>query len=283
MKLSIVVSTHAAQFSAVAFKGDFGRAIEGVARLGYDGVELAVRDPALLDVAAIKQLLDGYGLAVPAIGTGQAWGEEGLSLTDASAAVRRRARARLQAQADLAAIFGARIIIGLIRGKLRGDMAEQQRAWAVAGLRQVAAYAALRGVELVVEPINRYETNFLNTVAETLAFLDEVAAPNVGLLFDTFHANIEEPSLADSLRAAGRRLRHVHTADSNRWAPGSGHLDFAAVVATLRAIGYDGWLSAEILPLPGNAEQAAAQTIAHLRSLLRPTPPTRCFADLPIC
>jgi sugar phosphate isomerase/epimerase len=275
MKLAIVVSTHAAQFSAVAFKGDFARALEGVARLGYDGAELAVRDPALLDVAAIKQLLDGYGLAVPAIGTGQAWGEEGLSLTDAEAAVRRRARARLQAQADLAAIFGARLIIGLIRGKLQGDMAEQQRAWAVAGLRQVAAYAAQRGVELVLEPINRYETNFLNTVAETLAFLDEVAAPNVGLLFDTFHANIEEPSLAGSLRAAGQHLKHVHTADSNRWAPGSGHLDFAAVVATLRQSGYDGWLSAEILPLPGSAEQAAAQAIAHLRPLVRPTPPTR--------
>jgi sugar phosphate isomerase/epimerase len=275
MKLSIVVSTHAAQFSAVAFKGDFARALEGVARLGYDGAELAVRDPALLDVAAIKQLLDGYGLAVPAIGTGQAWGEEGLSLTDAEAAVRRRARARLQTHADLAAIFGARLIIGLIRGKLQGDMAEQQRAWAVAGLRQVAAYAAQRGVELVLEPINRYETNFLNTVAETLAFLDEVAAPNVGLLFDTFHANIEEPSLAGSLRAAGQHLKHVHTADSNRWAPGSGHLDFAAVVATLRQSGYDGWLSAEILPLPGSAEQAAAQAIAHLRPLVRPTPPTR--------
>jgi len=133
----------------------------------------------------------------------------------------------------------------------------------------VAAYAAERGVELVVEPINRYETNFLNTVAEALAFLDEVAAPNVGLLFDTFHANIEEPSLAASLRAASPRLRHVHVADSNRWAPGSGHLDFAAIIATLRALGYDGWLSAEILPLPGNAEQAAAQTIAHLRPLVR--------------
>jgi len=139
----------------------------------------------------------------------------------------------------------------------------------------VPAYAAQRGVELVLEPINRYETNFLNTVAETLAFLDEVAAPNVGLLFDTFHANIEEPSLAGSLRAAGQHLKHVHTADSNRWAPGSGHLDFAAVVATLRQSGYDGWLSAEILPLPGSAEQAAAQAIAHLRPLVRPTPPTR--------
>ena len=269
MKLAIVVSTHAAQFSAVAFKGDFARAIEGVARLGYDGAELAVRDPALLDAGAVKQLLDGYGLAVPALGTGQAWGEEGLSLTDAAAAVRRQALARLQAHADLAAILGARVIIGLIRGKLRGDMAAPQRTWAVAGLRQVAAYAAERGVELVVEPINRYETNFLNTVAEALAFLDEVAAPNVGLLFDTFHANIEEPSLAASLRAASPRLRHVHVADSNRWAPGSGHLDFAAIIATLRALGYDGWLSAEILPLPGNAEQAAAQTIAHLRPLLR--------------
>lgn len=270
MHLAIVVSPHAAQFSAVAFKGDFARAIAGVARLGYDGAELAVRDPALLDAAAVKPLLNGYGLAVPAIGTGQAWGEEGLSLTDVSAAVRRRAIERLQAHADLAAILRARVIIGLIRGKLRGDIAEQQRAWAVAGLREVAAHAARRGVELVVEPINRYETNFLNTMAEALAFLDEVAAPNVGLLFDTFHANIEEPSLHISLQAAGPRLQHVHVADSNRWAPGSGHLDFAAVVATLRALGYDGWLSAEILPLPGSAEQAAAQTIAHLRPLVRP-------------
>ncbi|MBI5956188.1 MAG: sugar phosphate isomerase/epimerase [Chloroflexi bacterium] len=267
MKLGIVISTQPARFSAVLFQADLERMVARVAELGYDGVELAVRDPTLLDAQALKRLLDSRGLEVPAIGTGQAWGEEGLSLSDPDEVVRERALKRLEDHLNLAPAFGAQVIVGLIRGRLREDTALEQREWTVRTLRHCARLAARHGVGLLLEPINRYETNFINNVEEALAFCEEVGEPNLGLLFDTFHANIEEPSIEESIRACAPRLGHVHVADSNRWAPGCGHVNFGSVVATLRAVGYDGWLSAEILPNP-SPDAAAVQTIQHLRKLL---------------
>ncbi|MFQ6672056.1 MAG: TIM barrel protein, partial [Candidatus Tectimicrobiota bacterium] len=134
-------------------------------------------------------------------------------------------------------------------------------------LRECAALAEEEGVRLVLEPLNRYETNLVNTVAEALQLIKEVGSEAMGLLFDTFHANIEEPSIEGSIRAAGSRLLHVHVADSNRWHPGAGHIDFAQIVATLREVGYDGYLSAEILPLP-DPHTCARKTIEFLGGLL---------------
>jgi 5-keto-L-gluconate epimerase len=122
-----------------------------------------------------------------------------------------------------------------------------------------------------MEPINRYETTLINNVAEGLDLIDRVGADNLGLLFDTFHANIEEPSLEGSLIAAGNRLFHVHVADSNRWYPGAGHLDFAHFLGTLFRIDYGGFVSGEFMPRP-EADTAARRAIEHLRSLAEPYP-----------
>jgi sugar phosphate isomerase/epimerase len=268
MKLSIVLSTHAAQFEAVAFKGDFERNVEKIAALGYDGVELAVRDPNLLDVERVLQVVSRAGLEVPAIGTGQAYGEEGLSFTDPDPAVRARAIARIKDQTGLAARMDALVIIGLIRGKLQpGVTKEQAHSWLVAASRECADEAARRGVRLVLEPLNRYETDLVNDVTQGLALLEEVGWPQLGLLLDTFHMNVEEPSIEDSIRAAGERTYHFHVADSNRWHPGAGHLDFGRILQTLRETGYGGYVSVETLPLP-DPDTCAQRAIAHLRPIV---------------
>ncbi len=272
MNLSFVVSTQPTRFQAVAFDPDFEANVARLGALGYDGVELAVRDPALLDAVRVKRILDAQRLVVPAIGTGQAYVEEQLSLTDRRAAVREQATARLKSHIALAREFGALVIIGLIRGSV-GMLAEapsrdQTRAWLIDALRHLAQVAAAQSVRLAIEPINRYETNLVNTVADALALIDAVGADNLGVLFDTFHANIEEPRIETSLRACGVRLFHVHVADSNRWAPGAGHTDFAQVVATLDEMKYAGWVSAEILPAP-DARRAAEQAIQSIKPLLK--------------
>jgi 5-keto-L-gluconate epimerase len=128
-------------------------------------------------------------------------------------------------------------------------------------MRDCARRAAGLGVTLLLEPINRYETNFVNTAAEGIALLEEIGEPSMKLLLDTFHMNIEERTLAGALRAAGDRLGYVHIADSNRRAPGQGHIDFPAVMSALDAIAYRGMLVAEILPLPDDVE-AARLTVA---------------------
>ena len=267
MKLSLVLSTHQAQFEAVALKGDLAANIAKIAAWGYDGVELAVRDPSLVDGKELARVAQAHGLDVPALGTGQAWGEEGLSFTSADPDVRAAAIARIQSHIPLAAQLDAIIIIGLIRGITpAGQTHTQSMAYFAEAMVACARAAQSEGVKLAIEPLNRYETDLLHTTAEGLAFLDEVGLDNAGLLLDTFHMNIEEPSIHESIRRCGDRIFHFHVADSNRWYPGAGHLDFGAILGTLKATGYQGYVSGEFLPMP-DAEIAAARSIAHLQTL----------------
>ncbi len=271
MKMAFVVSTQPTQFAAAAFAPDFEHNVARLASLGYQGVELAVRDPLLLDKASIHRALQTHRLQVPAIGTGQLYVEEHLSFTDPDPEIRRRAVERIHSHLLLAQEFNALLIVGLVRGKLApGISTEQAYEWLVPVIKKIASEANERQVRLILEPINRYETNLLNTVEETRALIDQVGYENVGILFDTFHANIEEPQIASSLRACGSRLFHVHVADSNRWAPGAGHVDFGQVFAILREMHYEGWISGEMLAKP-DMLSAAEQTMATLRPMLQRT------------
>jgi sugar phosphate isomerase/epimerase len=268
MKLSFVISTQPTHFVAAAFAADFEANVSRLAMLGYDGAELAVREPASLDTARVKALLSARHLDVPALGTGQAYVEEHLSFTDPDASVRERAIARIESHVALAHEFNALVILGLIRGKMQpGVSSARAHRCMLDALKQVARTAGAQRVRLVIEPINRYETDLINTVGEALALIDDIGADNVGILFDTFHANIEEPHIEESLRLCGSRLLHVHIADSNRRYPGAGHTDFARIIATLREMNYAGWVSAEILPQP-DFERAAQQTVRGIRPLL---------------
>jgi sugar phosphate isomerase/epimerase len=267
MKLSIVLSTNVAQFQAVAFKGDFEANVAKIAGWGYDGVELAIRDPRLVDGEELARIVSAHGLAVPAIGTGQAWGEEGLSYTDPDPAVRAAAVERTQSHIPFAARMEAIVIIGLLRGTVRpGVDHTQAMEWLVDALQRCCAAAQPHSVRLCLEPLNRYETGLIHTVAEGLDLIERVGAGNLGLLLDTFHMNIEERDLAGAIRAAGERCFHVHVADSNRWYPGAGHMDFRHLLAVLDEVGYTGYVSGEFMPLP-DADTAAERAIAHLRSV----------------
>jgi sugar phosphate isomerase/epimerase len=269
MNLSIVLSTHAAKFEAVAFKGDFEANVAKIAGFGYQGVELAIRDPKLVDPAELKAVVSRYGLQVPAIGTGQAWGEERLSFTSDDPAVRRAAIERIKSHIPLAAEFGAAVILGLIRGiSPPGQSHEQSMDYLVAALQECSAAAAPHGVKYALEPLNRYETDLIHTVADGLDLIERVGADNFGLLLDTFHMNIEEPSMEDSIKVCGERIFHFHVADSNRWHPGAGHLDFAAILAALFDTGYQGWVSGEFMPVP-DADTGAQCSIEYLRGLQR--------------
>ena len=267
-KLSIVLSCQPTRFHAVALGGDFDQNLAFISRLGYQGVELAIRDPQQIDYTMLYQLLDCYSLEVPAIGTGQAWGEEHLSFTDPDPAARQMAIQRFLAHIPYAAKLGAKIIIGLLRGKTQpGQDPARVEAWLVEALQQCAQAASEKGVRLCIEPINRYETDLVNTVASGLDLIDRVGAENLGLLLDTFHMNIEEADMGAAIRQAGGRIFHFHVADSNRWHPGAGHLDFESILHGLREVGYRGYLSGEFMPLPG-PDSAAEGAISFLRGIL---------------
>jgi len=240
-----------------------------VAGLGYEGVELAVREPNKIDAGKVIELVKSYHLEVPAIGTGQVYGEEGLSFSHPDFEVRKKAVKRIKEHINFAVKFSAQVIIGLIRGKVEeGVSQEDAERWTLDCIRECLKEAQELGISLTIEPLNRYETNFLNTIAETISFIKKIDAPNIGMLIDTFHMNIEEASIYESIKKSKSYLTHVHVADSNRWAPGSGHLNFTHIIKTLEEIKYKGYISAEILPLP-DPDSAARLTIEHLRRSAR--------------
>lgn len=267
MKKSIVVSTQPTKFSALAFKKDFEKSIKKVADLGFDGAELAVRNPKDLKVEDVINIIKENNLEVPAIGTGQAYGEEGLSFSDPDEAIRKMAVKRINNQIIFASHFNAQVIIGLIRGIIKENVDKTEaEKWTIDCLRKCTEFAKKYNIGLTLEPVNRYEGNFINTLSEGVEFIKRVGVSNLGLLVDTFHMNIEEISIYDSIIQAKDYITHVHFADSNRWAPGCGHLDFAKIVQILKKIGYQGYVSAEILPLP-DSDTAARITAETLNKL----------------
>ncbi len=268
MHLSLVISTEETGFDAVAMRGTWQDAVRTAAVLGYDGVELAVRDASRLDAAVVLSVVREAGLTVPAIGTGQAYLADGLSLAHPDDAIRTRARARVATAIHLAAPLGAAVIVGLLRGRISGDRAVTDQRL-IESMRALLPIAEQLKVPILFEPINRYETDYLPTVEAVMEVIDRMGSPLLGVLADTFHMNIEEASIEESLRRPGPRLRHVHVADSNRLAPGWGHLDFSRILAVLRQIDYRGYLSAEIVPRP-NPHAAAKQAVEHLRAVSRP-------------
>jgi sugar phosphate isomerase/epimerase len=250
--LGIAVSPQPTSFGPLLYAGRLAEGLRIAGETGFSVVELSLRSVDGIEVDVLGMMLDELNLSLAAIATGQSCIHDSLCLCDPRTDVREATVERLKSIVRLASKFGAAVIIGGIRGRLSGTAAERekQRDGAVEAIRECACFAAAQGVMLFIEPINRYETNFINSSVDGLALLDEVNEPGLKLLLDTFHMNIEEADINAALEATGDRLGYVHVSDSNRHAPGQGHIDFLGVLQTLAKIGYEGPVTAEILPVP---------------------------------
>ena len=252
------------------FWDDLAAGCAKAAAFGFDAVEIFPRSAEELNARELKQLLQQHNLKLAAMGTGAGWVVHKLRLTDPDAQVRAKAREFTASVIDFAGSFGAPAIIGSMQGRSEGAVTREQAFdWLREHLEQLSPRAHALGVPLLFEPLNRYETNLVNSIADGLELLEPLRTTNVKLLMDLFHANIEEASIAESLQRAAGAVGHVHFADSNRRAAGLGHIDFAPIAEALRGIGYHGYASAEILPLP-DSDTAAKQTIASFRKWFQP-------------
>jgi sugar phosphate isomerase/epimerase len=234
---------------------------EAAAALGFDAVEIFPSGADELLAARPAAVAASHGLAIAAVGTGAGYVKHGLHLVHHDATVRQTAREFIRALIDSAADLGAPAIIGSMQGRSSPEVPRDAALdHLAAALTELGSQAAARGQVLLYEPLNRYETDLFSRQEEAAAFLDARGIAGVKLLCDLFHMNIEEADLAGTLRTCGRHVGHVHWADSNRRAIGLGHTDAAPVVAALESIGYTGYLSAEVLPLP-SPEAAARHSI----------------------
>ncbi len=236
---------------------DLEGACAHAASIGLDGIELFTDSPTQVSEAALRGLLSKHGLGLAAVGTGAGKVIHGLTLTDEDKDVRAQAIAFICDMTAFGAAFGAPAIIGSMqgtvgKGRTRGEAIELLRD----GLAACGAHAAEFGVPLIYEPLNRYESDLVNTQQSAAVVLDGI--DGVKTLADLFHMNIEEPSIAEAIEAHAAQIGHVHFADSNRRPPGGGHTDMGAVGAALKATSYGGWISAEAFPCPES--HAAAQT-----------------------
>jgi D-psicose/D-tagatose/L-ribulose 3-epimerase len=212
---------------------------------GFDGVEIPLLRPKDLQAASIRKAVEANGLESNCCTVLV----DGLSLISESPDIRRRTRQHLQDVAKAAAEAGAKIVagplyspVGYLPGRRRtGD----EWKWAVEGFQAVGETLAAHQVTFAIEPLNRFETFFLNTAADAAQLAKEIGHPNIGILFDTFHANIEEKNIAAGYRTVGPYLKHVHTCENDRGIPGSGHVEWKEVFQALRFLDYDGWLTIE--------------------------------------
>jgi 5-keto-L-gluconate epimerase len=269
MRIGLAIAPEdAVPTSFVVFRDRLDVSIKKAAVLGYDAIELALADAAQANQPEIAKLLDDHGMDLAAISTGRVFAEGHVWMTHPDASIRRRAVDIVKGLVDFAAPFQSRVNLGRARGYVHeGETRATAEERFITCLRECADFAAPRGVEILVEPINRYESNFINSVLDAVAFLAQVERSNVKIMPDVFHMNIEDVSIAGSLRQAGPLVGYVHFADSNRWAPGQGHLDFLTILDALHAISYDQYATVEILPYP-DPDTAARQAITYLRTLI---------------
>ena len=239
------------------------------AEMGFDGIELFTASGDAISSEILKKLLDQYKLQLAAVGTGAGKVVHGLTLTDTNSAIRENAIAFIKEMMEFGAAFSAPAIIGSMQGSaVQGDLHGYSIALLAEALHVLDQHAASLGVKLIYEPLNRYETNLLNTLEDGAAFIEQNKFKNIQLLADLFHMNIEEENPIDSIQKNFPYIGHVHFADSNRRPIGYGHTQMKGIADALIASGYDGYVSAEALPWP-DPELAAAQTIRSFNQFFR--------------
>lgn len=251
------------------FRRDLTQACKQAQALGFDGVELFLPSAETVDPGRLRILLNDHGLALAAVGTGAGWLRHRLTLTLGDASARIKARDYVRSMIHFAGAMHAPVIVGSMQGRSTRELPHSTALGYLAdALDDLSEAAKVYGVPLLLEPLNRYESNLVNTLDGGVRLIHSTSSGNIRLLADLFHMNIEESNSADAIRAAGRLLGHVHFADSNRRAVGFGQIELAPIAEAIHEVGFAGYASAEVLPYP-DPHHAGLQTIQTFQSFFR--------------
>ena len=249
----IALSPRLTKFGPVMFSGHLTDGLNAVSSAGFKFVELSIRSISDIDPKELNKTLERLNLKITAIATGQACLFDQLCLGSEDEPLRKKAVEHFKAITLLAKkINSGAVIIGGIRGRLAGSDTDYQKNFdnGVNAIRECAKWTEANGMPLLIEPINRYETNWIFTAADGRDLIERIGVKTVKLLLDTFHMNIEESNIVDAVTKTGDQLGYVHFADNTRHAPGQGQTDFKDILSALEKINYSGPIVAEVLPLP---------------------------------
>ena len=268
MKKSLCITTDdvGINIPLALLKGTCKEKIEKAKLFGYDAVELLPAVPASINLIELKENLINNNIKVSAIGSGAIRNVCGLTLIAPGKDERNAAIKRLNELIYLASDIEAPVVtVGNFRGRIDNSGEEDGKKILLDILDQASDIALKQGVRIALEPINRYETDFLFTAIETLEFIKNINKKNLGILLDTFHINIEENSFTECFFQADKekKLFHVHIGSNNRLPPGRGHIDFRIIMDTLKTIKYKGYISAELLTKT-SPDETAIETIKYL-------------------
>ena len=218
---------------------------DGLARAGFDGVEISVVGQAPEELRTLRLAVADLGLSL----TTSTFVPAEANPIGANATQRVLAVDYLKARIDEAALLGSELLVGAIYQAHKVfsgcGPTEQEWQWSRQYLREVGEYAAQAGVHLALEFLNRFEVYLINTAADAARMCRDVGLANVGVLYDTHHANIEDPNPDIALAACSDRLNHVHLSESHRGTLGTGQVKWQETFTALAAVQYSGWLTIE--------------------------------------
>ncbi len=238
--------------------------------LNYDGIELSLLEPEKIDIKKILEIKDSYEMEIPALGTGSTYIRFGYSFGDTQESIRKKAIERVEKYIEFAQKTQSKVIIGLIRGRYKYDSSPQkERLNIVSSLKECCWLAENNNVQLLFEPINRFEIDSYNTISQSIELIEEIGSNNLKLLVDSFHTYLEEDPayIWGYLKEIAHYVGHIHIADTTRRAPGSGHFDFKTFLTIFKDLGYTEFVSVETIMKP-SFELIAKNSSKYLRTIL---------------
>lgn len=244
--------------------GDIASNLRKARELGYDGIEIHMRETEPVDIDYILEVCNKEDAKIASLVTGKLYNHTGIGIADPDESKASTVMEGLKRYVDLASLLKTDIVFGLIRGRVEQYPSKEQFYVSLGKkVKELDNYAGKKNVRILIEGINRYETNSLNSGQEIFDFIKKYNLENSYVHLDTFHMNIEEADMLKTIRYCKDKLGYVHIADNTRLYPGAGSLDFKAIIKTLQEIDYDGFVNVECHPLPDGitAAQEAMKTI----------------------
>lgn len=264
-KYGISAAPAAPKTAPILLTGDICDCLKKAAALGFDAIEYHTRETAEFDYEKILATMEETGCRVSMIVTGRLFTEGGYSLTSPDPEKERRAVEGMLRYVDMAARLGAGLVLGWAKGNIRA--AESREVFferLTKNLKIVDAAAREKGVTVNIEVINHYEVDVFMSAAEMAAYLQEHGFTNLCGHLDSFHMQLEEENFTKAIETVGSRMGYFHIADSTRWYPGSGYLDFKEILRALESVGYDGYITIECFPKDDN-EATARKGLAYMK------------------